>query len=140
MELQPKLKNDVQRSHRKQSLWQIYVPLGLAALAFVGLAVILTLPINSGSGQVERWAAVATIWIVAPLMLFVLVLIAISGGLIYLQAKIHKNLPAAIQKLLRISLITRDKVAQIADQVALPFVKVNSWKAGWTAFWKYFSH
>lgn len=140
MELQPKLKNDVRRSHRKQSLWQIYVPVSLAALAFVGLAVILALPLDFGSGQIERWAAVSTIWIVAPLMVLLLVLIAVSGGLIYLQAKIYKNLPAAFQKLLRIMLIVRDKVAHTTDQLVHPIVKVNGWKAGWAAFWKNFSH
>lgn len=138
MGLQSKLKNDIHRSHRKQSLWQIYVPLGLAVLAFAGVAVLIALPSNFGSGQIERWAAVSTIWIVAPLMVILLVLIAVSGGFIFLQAKIYKNLPGAIQKALGIMLIIRDKVAQATDKSVFPIVKVNSWRAGWAAFWKHF--
>lgn len=81
------------RRHRKQLGWQIILPVVLAALLIVALIVLVYVATFNQGGDVARWAAISTIWIVIPIMIGMLVLIALLFGLVYLMKKLLNITP-----------------------------------------------
>lgn len=60
----------------------------VSALLFVALIVLIYFATFQGSGDVSRWAAVSTIWIVIPVMIAGLILLALLGALVYLMKRL----------------------------------------------------
>ena len=72
------------KRHRKELAWQIILPVVLAAIMIVALIVLVNVATFRDNGDVGRWAAISTIWIVAPLMVAGLIFFIILGGIVYL--------------------------------------------------------
>jgi hypothetical protein len=79
--------------HRKQRNTQIILPVVLGAIILIGMIVLVSLATFRSNGDVGRWAAISTIWIVIPILLAGLILFAILIGLIYLMARALGVLP-----------------------------------------------
>ena len=73
--------------HRKQRATQIILPVVFGALLMIGMIALISLSTFKSNGDVGRWAAISTIWIVIPILLAGLLLLAILIGLIYLMAR-----------------------------------------------------
>lgn len=84
----PKPVHESYQRHRRQLATQIILPMVLAVLLCLALVVLLNLATFRGNGDVARWAAVSTIWIVIPVMIASLVFLAVLAGLIYLLARL----------------------------------------------------
>jgi len=76
------------RRHRKQLTSQIILPMVLAAILFIALIVLVNVATFRNGGDVARWAAISTIWIVIPIMIASLIFLAILVGIIYLLARL----------------------------------------------------
>src|SRR5574342_139468 len=74
--------------HRKQLTWQIVLPVVVASVLLVALIVLINIATFRDNGDVARWAAISTIWIVVPIMIGMLLLLVLLGGLVYLLAKL----------------------------------------------------
>ena len=72
------------KRHRKQVAWQIVLPVVVAAILIVGLIVLINVATFRDNGDVGRWAAISTIWIVIPVMVAGLIFFIILGGIVYL--------------------------------------------------------
>lgn len=72
------------KRHRKELAWQIILPVVLSAILIVGLIVLVNVATFRDNGDVGRWAAISTIWIVAPMMVAGLIFFIILGGIVYL--------------------------------------------------------
>lgn len=81
------------KRHRKELTWQILLPVILSALLFVALIVLINIATFNQGGDVGRWAAISTIWIVIPVMIAGLILLALLIGIIYLLAKLLNLTP-----------------------------------------------
>lgn len=81
------------RNHRRQLFWQILLPIILTALLCVGLIVLINIAAFRNNGDVARWAAVSTIWIVIPIIFGLVIVLALLGGLVYLMAKLLRVTP-----------------------------------------------
>ncbi|GAB4455347.1 MAG: hypothetical protein OHK0041_19930 [Anaerolineales bacterium] len=81
------------RNHRRQLFWQILLPIMLTALLCLGLIVLINLAAFRNGGDVARWAAVSTIWIVIPIMIGLVIVLALLAGLVYLMAKLLRVTP-----------------------------------------------
>lgn len=79
--------------HRKQRNVQIILPIIISALVFVGMIVLISLSTFNQGGDVGRWAAISTIWIIIPLLIAGLIFLVILIGLIYLMARALGALP-----------------------------------------------
>lgn len=79
--------------HRKQRTTQIILPVVLSAVLMLGLIVLICVATFNSGGDVGRWAAISTIWIIIPLLIAGLILLAILIGLIYLMARALSGLP-----------------------------------------------
>ena len=86
------------QNHRRQFWLQIFLPLIVAVLLMLAVAVITSVAAFGQNGDAPRWAAISTIWLVIPVMFFGLVLLAILGGLVYLLARTLQVLPPYTSK------------------------------------------
>jgi|SRR5688572_17358372 hypothetical protein len=74
--------------HRKQLTWQIVLPVVLMVLLTIALIVLINVATFRDNGDVARWAAISTIWIVVPIMIGMLIFLILLVGLIYLLSKL----------------------------------------------------
>ena len=74
--------------HRKQMTWQIVMPIVLTSLLLIALIVLINVATFRDNGDVARWAAISTIWIVIPIMIGLLIVLAVMAGLVYLMMRL----------------------------------------------------
>ena len=79
--------------HRRQVMQQIILPVALSALAMIALVILISVATFRENGDVGRWAAISTIWIVIPIIITGLIGLLILLGLIYLMARLLGILP-----------------------------------------------
>ena len=79
--------------HRKQVWMQILLPILLTVLAFIAVIVLTSIATFRDNGDVARWAAISTIWLVLPVMIAGLILLAILLAIIYLLARLIGIIP-----------------------------------------------
>ncbi|MGC8855785.1 MAG: hypothetical protein ACP5QU_03210 [Anaerolineae bacterium] len=89
----PPVKHASYQEHRRQVLWQIILPVGLSVMACFGLITLISLATFGAGGDVARWAAISTIWIVIPLLFAGVFFLLLLGGFIYLLARLLNVLP-----------------------------------------------
>src|SRR5512140_2541351 len=88
-----KPKHPSYRAHRRQAAWQILVPVIVAGLLLIGAAVLVSLATFRGHGDVERWAAISTIWLVLPVMLGGLLVLVALVAVAYLLGRVASFVP-----------------------------------------------
>lgn len=76
------------KNHRRQLVWQIIFPMVLTVVLCIALIVLINIATFRDGGDVARWAAVSTIWIVIPIMIGLLIIAALVGGLVYLMFRL----------------------------------------------------
>ena len=81
------------KRHRKQLALQIILPMVLTTLMFVGMIVLISVATFRDGGDVGRWAAISTIWIVVPIMIAALIFIVLLTGLVYLLKRLIQITP-----------------------------------------------
>lgn len=81
------------RNHRRQLFWQIILPIALTVILCLALIVLINIAAFRNGGDVARWAAVSTIWIVIPIMIGLVIVLALLAGLVYLMAKLLRVMP-----------------------------------------------
>ncbi|PJH76446.1 MAG: hypothetical protein CO064_01240, partial [Anaerolineae bacterium CG_4_9_14_0_8_um_filter_58_9] len=86
----PPFESPTVQAHKRQRFWQILAPMMLVILLAL-IAGGFTLAANPS--QTRPGADVAVIWLVAPLMLFALLCMAVLGGMIYAIARLTQIAP-----------------------------------------------
>ena len=81
------------RNHQRQIWTQILLPLMLALVVFLGAVAAACVIAFDGQGDVGRWAAISTIWLILPGLLLELIGIAALVAVIYLVAKLRGAIP-----------------------------------------------
>src|SRR3972149_9999182 len=75
------------KAHRKQVVTQVILPVVIAGILLVGLIVLVSIATFRDGGDIGRWAAISTIWIVIPILIAGLIFLALLIGLIYLMTR-----------------------------------------------------
>ena len=122
--------------HRKQVMQKIILPVVLSALVLVGIIVWVSIATFSQGGDVGRWAAISTIWVIIPMLLVGLVVLAILGGLIYLMARLLNALPYYTGIAQDYIFITRGYIVRGANMVVKPILALNDWLQTAKAFFE----
>jgi len=81
------------RLHRRQVWAQILLPVLLAALLFAAAVAGISLATFRDNGDVGRWAAISTIWLVVPVMVVGILFFAVLSALIYLISRLIGLIP-----------------------------------------------
>jgi predicted PurR-regulated permease PerM len=114
------------KRHRRQLISQILLPMVLAALLFVALIVLVNVATFRGNGDVARWAAISTIWIVIPIMIASLIFLAVLVGIVYLLKRLLNITPTytGLAQDFVHKLAIRIRLA--ADQLVKPVIFLDS--------------
>jgi hypothetical protein len=106
--------------HRKQLWTQILLPLLIAALIFIGVIVLTSLATFRSNGDVGRWAAISTIWLLLPVIAAGLILLVILIALIYLVTYVIPLIPPYTYQAQRFMYRVNGIVKHIADMARKP--------------------
>jgi len=120
--------------HRKQLVWQIVMPIVLTALLIIAAIVLINIATFRDGGDVARWAAVSTIWVVIPIMIGLLIVFAVLGGLVYLMAKLLNITPAYTGQLQDLVYKIAGYIKRGADAVVKPVLGFEGFHASINAF------
>ncbi|GAB4504340.1 MAG: hypothetical protein Fur0043_13340 [Anaerolineales bacterium] len=113
------------RKHRRQLWQQILLPFLLTLSLVILVAVLTSLAAFREGGEVLRWAAISTIWLVIPLMGFGLLLLALLLGLIYLLARAFQVIPSYSAKAQYYVNHVASKTRRISDMSVRPIFFVE---------------
>jgi hypothetical protein len=113
--------------HRRQVVRQIVMPVVLAALLMIGMIVLISMATFGQGGDVGRWAAISTIWIVIPIMVAGIVFLAILIGLIYLMALALGNLPQYTAIAQDYVFKARGYIFRAVDMIVKPILVLDGW-------------
>jgi hypothetical protein len=122
--------------HRKQRTTQIILPMIISMLLLIGMIVIISLATFKADGDVGRWAAISTIWIVIPVLFAGLIVLAILIGLIYLMARALGALPHYTGIAQDYVYIAQGYITHAADMVVKPMIALESFIENIKAFFE----
>jgi len=122
--------------HRKQAVRQVVLPVILSAVLVIGLVVLISLSTFNEGGDVGRWAAISTIWIIIPVILAGLIVLAILLGLIYLMILALGGLPYYTGIAQDYAYKARSYIVRGADMVVKPVLALNGWLETIKAFFE----
>ncbi|MGB8212315.1 MAG: hypothetical protein WCE68_02040 [Anaerolineales bacterium] len=108
------------RAHKRQFVWQILVPFLVVAallLAAAGLA--------AAGASAPAWRDVSIIWLIIPMLIFALFLLALLVGLIYGIAKLLQITPRYTAKAQDFFVLISTWARRIADGIAQPVLWVR---------------
>jgi len=111
--------------HRKQRTTQIILPVVISAVLMVALIVLISFVTFNSNGDVGRWAAISTIWIIIPTLLAGLIVLVILIGLIYLMARALQYLPHYTGIAQDYVYIAQAYILRGVDMVTRPVLAVN---------------
>ena len=122
--------------HRRQMIWQIWVPIIASIVIVLAIAVLAIVGTVQGSSQVNHWGNISAIYLMIPNLFLNLIGVAILAGIIYGLSKLYQKMPLWM-------FIVRMRAAQMvvlvrrgADAVVQPVMAVNSYEARVRALWK----
>ncbi|MCQ3939269.1 MAG: hypothetical protein DPW18_19830 [Chloroflexi bacterium] len=122
--------------HRRQFARHILLPIVLSALAFAAMIVWIGAAAFTQGGDVGRWAAISTIWVIIPMMLGGLILLAILIGLIYLLSRALGILPYYTGIAQDYVYKAKGYIVRGADLAVKPILAVNGWLETIKAFFE----
>ena len=114
------------KRYRKQLITQIILPMVIAGLLLVALIVLIIFATFRENGDVARWAAISTIWIVIPIMIASLIFLIVLGGLVYLMKRLLSITPTytgMAQDFVHKLMI---RIRLIADKLVKPVIFLDS--------------
>ncbi len=126
--------------HRKQRTTQIILPMVVSTLLLVGLIVLISLSTFGSGGDVGRWAAISTIWIIIPLLIAGLISLAILIGLIYLMSRALSALPHYTGIAQDYVFKAKAYIVRGADMIAKPVISVDGFIENIKAFFERITH
>jgi len=132
----PKPEHLSYKRHRKQTFNQIVLPVFLSALVMIALIVLVSLATFRADGDVGRWAAISTIWLVIPVMLMGLIVLVILIGLIYLMARGLQIIPTYTGIAQDYVAKARWYITRSALMLVRPFLIIEGWSASIQKFFR----
>jgi len=122
------------RRHRRQVVTQIILPVALAFVMIGALIYVITVaPVGAGA-DMSRMAAISTMWILLPLMLLGLLLLAVLGGLVYLLALLLRFIPPYSGKAQDYAYKVRGYARRGSDLAVRPVLAIEGYLATVRAF------
>lgn len=121
--------------HRRQFFWQILLPVILAALLVIAVAVMVSLPGGPAGEKTGQWAAVSTVLLIMPLIISIFFSLIFTVLMIYLLSRIQRITPVYSRLIGLYVQIISVRVGNLLNRTTEPVFKVQGWLSGWQAFW-----
>jgi hypothetical protein len=120
--------------HRKQTFWQIWVPLCLSILVILFLAVLAAVSAGtSASPIVTNWSHLSLIYMITPALIAGFVVLAVLGLVIFGLARLLDILPVYTRKVQGFFHQVAVFIREWSDKTAQPVLAIKSWWAGFEA-------
>jgi hypothetical protein len=113
--------------HKRDLNRRIVLPLILATLIVIGVSILIGYATFSADGDVERWSQIATIWIIAPLMAFALVILILLIALVGLMMRLLQITPRYTNQAQTFLLWLTDTIKLWADRIVQPTLTLKTW-------------
>ncbi len=101
----------------------------LAVLSIIAVAILTGIATFGTGGDSPRWAAISTIWLVIPVMIFGLLFFAILAGLVYLLAQALKATPPYTAKAQYYVNRGASEIKRFSDMAAKPVLFLEGLRA-----------
>ena len=137
--MQPKLPRPEHYSylrHRKQRNMQIILPVVFSALLMLLAVILISLATFKSAGDVARWAAISTIWIIIPILIGGLLTLALLLAIIYGLARALGALPHYTGIAQDYVYIARGYIIRGADMAANPIIEIKGFLANLQPLWQ----
>lgn len=115
--------------HRRQRILQIWLPLGIAAVIALGVAVWAVVAATSPGSTMTHFADVSAVLIILPFLFAGVIYLILLAGSIYLVARIYQKLPGLNRKIQAVFYRIENGVRRAADQAVKPVYTVSGWSA-----------
>ena len=126
----PMVRNPITREkHRHEVFWQITIPLVIALIIVIALAILI--PMVGTQASISQWADVSLIWLIVPLMFLALITLLILMVLVYVLARLLKVLPFYTNSVQEFFALFRDQVAVLGDKLVEPVLGIQGRIASW---------
>jgi len=114
------------KKHRQDVTRQIIFPVAFVTVMVLVLAVLIVFGFQSG-GDVSKWAAIAIIWMVIPLMAVLLGLLAAAWGLAYLLGRLLEVSPHYTSLAQAYALWFNAQIISWTDKIIEPVLQFKAW-------------
>jgi hypothetical protein len=118
-----------QKAHRQELLWQVTLPFILGVLIFLVFIILLVIAGIQGDPGLSQWGDVSMIWLILPAMLFLLIMIAVFGGLLYLVFRLNNALPGFMKRVQDFFRGMQELAEKASDAAVEPVMKAESSRA-----------
>lgn len=115
--------------HRRQRVLQIWLPLGIAAVIALGVAVWAVVAATSPGSTMTHFADVSAVMIILPILFAGIIYLIVLAGSIFLLVRIYQKLPGLNRKIQAVFDRIENGVRRAADQAVRPVYTVNGWSA-----------
>ncbi len=132
----PKPVHESYMKHRKDRAWKIIFPVVFSVVLCIALIVLVNVATFRDNGDVARWAAISTIWIIVPIMIGMLIFTALLGGLVYLMYKLLDVAPTYTGMAQDYVHKAALYIKRGADAVVRPIINLNGILASISAFFE----
>lgn len=112
--------------HRQDVVRQIILPLVLVTLIVLVFAT-LTVVAFQGGNDISKSAAVATIWVIIPVMAVMLIVFALLVTIIWLLARLLKVTPRYTGIAQEYALWFNAQIVLWTDKIIQPILKIKAW-------------
>jgi len=124
------------RSHQKQMLLQVWLPLAAAVLLVAAVAVFVIVLAGRSSPAVAQASNISMVMILAPVILFGVLYAFLVGLAIYLVAKLTGKISPAAKVVQGVFRTISQKTDAAADRMTSPLIKTRSIAAAATRIFK----
>lgn len=114
---------DTWAKHKREYWLQIMLPLIISLLVVLIFAVLVI--VVGTNGEVSQWANVSLIWLIAPMLFFSLIGLALLIGLAYGIFRLLQVLPFYTSRLQDFLQRVNQQVSQVCDRLVEPVIKVK---------------
>ena len=111
--------------HRRELWTKILIPMLLAVAVIVAVATLTGIATFRDNGEVERWAAISTIWIVIPIMGAGLLLLLVFIAILYGMARLLALLPTYTGQAQKIAWRIEGAIKRGADMAVKPVLALE---------------
>lgn len=131
---------DYREQHRRDVIWQIWLPVGLGAIALLALGLLAAFSLQTGADASMRWGHIAAIWLILPVFILGFFALFLLAGLIFAVVKVRSVIPGYSAIVQMYARIAAEKIHSLADKSVKPIMQVNSTQAGLRRFWVAFRY
>lgn len=126
------------RQHKRQSFWQILLPILLSFLVMLaGLAFLIVIAKGGDPiGKLSTWADTSLIWLLLPVMALGLAAVLLLGTMIYGLARLLKVLPTYTAMVQHYFSLAASWVKAMVEKLLNPGMKLRGYQAGIGHFFK----